>query len=98
MAKAYEAASVEDKWYSFWMEKGYFKPVINPRKKPFTIIMPPPNVTGELHVGHALTATIEDIMVRWHRMKGDPTLWVLESTIRVLLLRLWWKGCWPKKS
>ena len=47
-----------------------------PTKKPFTIIMPPPNVTGELHVGHALTATLEDIMIRWHRMKGDPTLWV----------------------
>jgi valyl-tRNA synthetase len=76
MAKAYEASSVEDKWYRFWMEKGYFKPVIDRRKKPFTIIMPPPNVTGELHVGHALTATVEDIMVRWHRMKGDPTLWV----------------------
>jgi valyl-tRNA synthetase len=76
MAKAYEASTVEDKWYRFWMEKGYFKPVINPAKKPFTIIMPPPNVTGELHVGHALTATIEDIMVRWHRMMGEPTLWV----------------------
>jgi valyl-tRNA synthetase len=76
MAKAYEASKVEDKWYAFWMDKGYFKPVIDPQKKPFTIIMPPPNVTGELHVGHALTATLEDIMIRWHRMKGDPTLWV----------------------
>jgi valyl-tRNA synthetase len=76
MAKAYEAGKVEDKWYAFWMEKGYFKPVVDPKKKPFTIIMPPPNVTGELHVGHALTATLEDIMIRWHRMKGDPTLWI----------------------
>jgi valyl-tRNA synthetase len=76
MAKAYEAAKVEDKWYAFWMEKGYFKPKIDTKKKPFTIIMPPPNVTGELHVGHALTATLEDIMVRWHRMQGDPTLWI----------------------
>jgi valyl-tRNA synthetase len=76
MAKAYDAASVEDKWYKFWMEKGYFKPKIDPAKKPFTIIMPPPNVTGELHVGHALTATLEDIMIRWHRMMGDPSLWV----------------------
>ena len=76
MAKAYEPGKVEDKWYRFWVEKGYFQPRIDPQKKPFTIIMPPPNVTGELHVGHALTATIEDIMIRWHRMKGDPTLWV----------------------
>jgi valyl-tRNA synthetase len=76
MAKAYEPAAVEDKWYNFWMEKGYFTPVIDPAKKPFTIIMPPPNVTGELHVGHALTAAIEDTMIRWHRMKGDPTLWL----------------------
>ena len=76
MPKAYESGKVEDKWYQFWMEKEYFKPKIDPKKKPFTIIMPPPNITGELHVGHALTATLEDIMVRWHRMKGDPTLWL----------------------
>jgi valyl-tRNA synthetase len=76
MPKAYEPNKVERKWYKFWLEKGYFKPRIDPKKKPFVIIMPPPNVTGELHVGHALTATLEDIMVRWHRMKGDPTLWL----------------------
>jgi valyl-tRNA synthetase len=76
MAKAYDAGQVEDKWYAFWMEKGYFKPKIDPAKKPFTIIMPPPNVTGELHVGHALTATLEDIMIRWHRMQGESALWI----------------------
>ncbi len=76
MPRAYEPSKVEDKWYQFWLDKGYFKPVIDPIKKPFTIIMPPPNVTGELHVGHALTAAIEDIMIRWHRMKGDPALWI----------------------
>ena len=74
--KAYDPKMVEDKWYKYWMEKDYFKPVINPKKKPFTIIMPPPNVTGELHMGHALTAAVEDAMTRWHRMKGDPTLWL----------------------
>ena len=73
---AYNPADSEDRWYQFWLENGYFKPVIDPDKTPFTIIMPPPNVTGELHVGHALTATLQDIMVRWHRMKGDPTLWL----------------------
>jgi valyl-tRNA synthetase len=76
MPKAYDPKTVEDKWYQYWLEKDYFKPVINPKKKPFTIIMPPPNVTGELHMGHALTAAVEDAMIRWHRMKGDPTLWL----------------------
>jgi len=76
MPKAYEPGEVEAKWYQFWREKGYFKPRIDSEKKPFVIIMPPPNVTGELHVGHALTATLEDIMTRWHRMKGEPTLWL----------------------
>jgi len=74
--KAYEPGKVEQKWYRFWMEQGYFTPEIDCNKKPFVIIMPPPNVTGELHLGHALTTTLEDIMVRWHRMKGEPTLWL----------------------
>jgi len=76
MPKAYDPKKVEERLYQFWMERGYFTPKIDPKKKPFVIIMPPPNVTGELHLGHALTATIEDIMIRWHRMKGDPTLWL----------------------
>jgi len=76
MPKAYESGKVEQKWYKFWLEKGYFAPKIDPAKKPFVIIMPPPNVTGELHIGHALTDALEDIMVRWHRMKGEPTLWL----------------------
>ncbi|MFQ6122685.1 MAG: valine--tRNA ligase [Dehalococcoidales bacterium] len=76
MPKAYQPGKVEQKWYRFWLEKGFFTPRIDPEKKPFVIIMPPPNVTGELHIGHALTATMEDIMTRWHRMKGEPTLWL----------------------
>jgi len=76
MPKAYDPRKVEDKWYQFWLGKDYFKPVINPKKKPFTIIMPPTNVTGEAHLGTALVMTLEDIMIRWHRMKGDPTLWL----------------------
>jgi len=74
--KAYESGKIEKKWYDFWLKQGYFSPKIDPKKKPFVIIMPPPNVTGELHLGHALTATLEDIMARWHRMKGSPTLWL----------------------
>jgi valyl-tRNA synthetase len=76
ISKAYEPGRIEKKWYDFWLKQGYFTPGIDPDKKPFVIIMPPTNVTGELHLGHALTATVEDIMVRWHRMKGGPTLWL----------------------
>src|SRR4030043_872455 len=76
MPKAYEPGKTEEKWYKFWMEKGYFTPKIDKKKKPFVIIMPPPNLTGALHVGQALTAALEDIMTRWHRMKGEPTLWL----------------------
>jgi valyl-tRNA synthetase len=74
--KAYEPGKIEKRWYDFWLKQGYFTPKIDPHRKPFVIIMPPTNVTGELHQGHALTATLEDIMVRWHRMKGEPTLWL----------------------
>jgi valyl-tRNA synthetase len=74
--KAYEPAEVEKRWYAHWVEAGYFKPNPDPSRTPFCIIMPPPNVTGELHVGHALTAAIEDAMTRWHRMLGDATLWL----------------------
>ncbi|MBI2855622.1 MAG: valine--tRNA ligase, partial [Chloroflexi bacterium] len=74
--RAYEPQSVEQRLYQMWTDGGYFTPRIDPARKPFVIIMPPPNVTGELHLGHALQATLADIMVRWHRMKGDPTLWL----------------------
>ena len=76
MPKSYEPGKIEEEWYRFWLEKGYFTPRIDWDRSPFVIIMPPPNVTGELHLGHALTDTLEDIMVRWHRMKGEPTLWL----------------------
>ena len=74
--KAYNPEAVEGRVYDFWMGKGYFTPRIDPEKKPFVVVMPPPNVTGELHLGHALTASIEDILCRWHRMLGEPTLWL----------------------
>ncbi len=76
LPKAYEPQAVEGKWYRFWEEGGYFKPRPNPARKPFVISMPPPNVTGALHLGHAITATVEDSLIRYHRMKGDETLWV----------------------
>ncbi len=76
MPKAYDPSAHEDAIYRRWLEGGYFRAEIVPGRKPFTIIMPPPNVTGELHQGHAMFVTLEDILTRWHRMLGDPTLWL----------------------
>ena len=74
--RAYDASTVEQRLYQDWLAKGYFTANMDRDKQPFTIIMPPPNVTGELHLGHALEKAIEDALVRWHRMLGDPTLWL----------------------
>lgn len=76
MPKAYDPRSVEERLYKWWEERGYFQPVVDFTKKPFVISIPPPNVTGELHHGHAMFIAFEDLMIRWHRMLGDPTLWV----------------------
>ena len=76
MPRAYVPGAVEERIYKFWNDNGYFTPEIDRSKEPFTIIMPPPNVTGELHMGHALTIALEDLMIRWHRMLGDPTLYL----------------------
>ncbi len=76
LPKNYDPSKVEDRIYTWWESKGYFEPQVNPWKEPFVISMPPPNVTGQLHLGHAITATVEDIMIRYHRMLGEPTLWV----------------------
>jgi valyl-tRNA synthetase len=76
MEKAYNPAAAEAKWYAHWLEKGYFTPKIDKSKKPWVCIMPPPNVTGALHQGHALFVSLEDLMTRYHRMKGEPTLWL----------------------
>ena len=76
LAKAYDPRLVEAGVYDRWDEAGYFQPRERPDRKPFVVVMPPPNVTGELHIGHALFVTVEDIMIRWHRMLGDPTLWI----------------------
>src|SRR5688572_27337248 len=76
MPKAYNPAAVEARLYRMWEEAGYFTPAVDWSRRPFTIIMPPPNLTGELHLGHAMMDTVEDILVRWHRMKGEPALWL----------------------
>jgi len=74
--KAYEAQKYEDNIYKTWEDSGLFSPKIDPKKKPFTIAMPPPNATGTLHLGHATMLAIEDIMIRFKRMQGFPTLWI----------------------
>ena len=76
MAKVYSPKDMEDRIYKMWEESGAFKPKMVKGKKPFTIVMPPPNITGQLHVGHALDEMPQDVLIRYHRMKGDPTLWV----------------------
>ena len=74
--RAYSPSDVEPRIYKLWEEGGWFTPKIEAGKEPFVVIMPPPNVTGELHLGHALTAATEDVLIRWHRMMGDPALWL----------------------
>ena len=76
MDKVFSPQDVETRIYEKWESSGAFKPVIDPEKQPFTIVMPPPNITGQLHVGHALDEMPQDVLIRYHRMKGDPTLWV----------------------
>ena len=75
LAKVYNPKEMEDRIYQNWMDKGYFHAKVNPDKKPFTIVMPPPNVTGQLHMGHALDNTMQDILIRFKRMQGYEALW-----------------------
>ena len=72
----YDPKQVEDRIYQTWQDGGYFHASPNPDKKPFTIVIPPPNVTGQLHMGHALDETLQDILIRYHRMKGEEALWL----------------------
>jgi len=77
MAKAYDAQLYEEPLYNWWESQGYFKPEIaGPKAESFVISMPPPNVTGALHLGHAITASIEDLLIRYNRMRGKAALWV----------------------
>ena len=76
LSKVYEPKAVEEKWYKIWERNGYFAPDERSKTKPFVIVIPPPNITGSLHMGHALDNTIQDILIRFNRMKGIRTLWV----------------------
>ena len=75
MEKTYNPAAIEEKIYDRWLQKKYFHAEVDRSKKPFTIVMPPPNITGQLHMGHALDNTMQDILIRYKRMQGYEALW-----------------------
>ena len=86
LSKTYNPHAVEKRLYDWWNQQGYFAPETqfergwaSREQKPFVISMPPSNITGELHIGHALVMAIEDMMIRWHRMRGEPTLWLPDN-------------------
>ena len=78
LASRYDPKEAENRWYEFWEKNGYFhaEPDDRPRERRYTIVIPPPNVTGALHMGHALNNTLQDILIRWRRMQGYNTLWM----------------------
>ena len=76
LPKLYEPTEVEDKIYKYWMDNECFKAEVDPKKTPYTIVIPPPNITGQLHMGHALDETLQDILIRWKRMRGYSALWL----------------------
>ena len=76
LAKQYDPKQVEDRIYASWLKGNYFHAACDPEKKPYTIVIPPPNITGQLHMGHALDNTLQDILIRWRRMQGFDTLWL----------------------
>lgn len=76
LSKVYEPKEVENRIYDMWENSGAFKGIRDPGKKPFTIVMPPPNVTGQLHMGHAMDCATQDIIIRYKRMKGFAALWI----------------------
>ena len=76
LAKAYDPKEVEKKWYDFWLKNNFFHAEASSKKPPYCIVIPPPNVTGALHMGHALNHTLQDILIRWKRMSGFETLWI----------------------
>ena len=76
LAKQYDPKDVEDRIYQFWLDGKYFHAKCDPDKKPYTIVIPPPNITGQLHMGHALDCTLQDILIRFRRMQGYSALWL----------------------
>ena len=76
LEKVYDPKQVEDRTYQFWLDKNYFHADAESKKEPYTIVIPPPNITGQLHMGHALDNTLQDALIRWRRMQGYEALWL----------------------
>lgn len=106
LAKNFDPSVVEERLYNKWMEKKYFHTEVDKTKEPFCIVMPPPNITGQLHMGHALDNTMQDILIRWKRMAGYNALWVpgiepckhfhgAEGCAEDGIRRADQGGCWP---
>ncbi|NLG85235.1 MAG: valine--tRNA ligase [Firmicutes bacterium] len=76
LASVYDPQAVEERWYDYWLKKGYFRAEVNPTRAPFCIVIPPPNVTGALPLGHAFDMTLQDVLIRWRRMQGYEPLWL----------------------
>ncbi len=76
MPKAYDHSTVENRLYEGWEKNGYFRAEPNPEKEPYCIVIPPPNITGQLHMGHAIDETLQDVLIRYKRMGGFETLWL----------------------
>ncbi len=72
----YNSAEIEQKWYQYWEQQGYFHEEVDENKTPYSIVLPPPNITGQLHMGHALDNTLQDILIRFKRMQGYNVLWM----------------------
>src|ERR1700739_3127324 len=76
LSKQYDPREAQQRWPQFWEEQGYFPSRPDPNRRPYCIVIPPPNVTGALHMGHALNNTLQDVLIRFHRMQGNNTLWM----------------------
>ena len=91
MNKTYNPSEIEDRLYKKWLDKKYFHAEVDRSKKPFTIVMPPPNITGQLHMGHALDNTLQDILIRFKRMQGYNALWQPGTDHASIATEVWLK-------
>ena len=98
LSPQYDPRTVERKWYAFWEENQFFHADPASDKPPYTIVIPPPNITGILHLGHVLNNTVQDVLVRFRRMQALKRSGCPVRIMRALPRRSWWKECSPKKA
>jgi len=96
LATAYEPGEVESKWYEYWEGNDLFKANVKSEKPAFSIVIPPPNITGSLHMGHALNNTLQDVLCRYKRMKGYNVLWQPGTDHAGIAPKTWWKRIWQR--